>query len=196
MLRAERNENQPQLAVSQLSSLNSQPTAMRRVLILFATLLVLWALVAQLNHVLADARVYLFSGALFVIYAALMLPLPDGIALSMLGGLVCDANAPVAFGTHTLLFATTHTVVFHLRARLPREDTVGRVVIALLANLALFLVFSFVQIGRSPAPAAVWPRLIIDLVCSQVFLALAAPWFFALQRRALVLALLEREPID
>ena len=169
---------------------------MRRVLVLFATSLLLWALVAQLNHALTDARVYLFPGALFVLYAALMFPLREGVAVSLLGGLACDANAPVAFGTHTLLFATTFAIVFHLRDRLPREDTVGRVVIALLANLALFLVFSFVQIGRSPAPAAVWPRLIADLACSQVFLALIAPWFFALQHHALVLARVERESLD
>ena len=59
---------------------------------------------------------------------------------------------------------------------------------ALLANLALFLMFSFIQIARSPAPAVAWPRLIADLACSQIFLALVAPWFFALQLRAVTLA--------
>jgi rod shape-determining protein MreD len=169
---------------------------MRGVLTLFATLLVLWAFVAQLNHALTDARVYLFPGALFVTYAALMSSLPAGLAVSLLGGAVCDANAPVAFGTHLLLFAATHAVIFHLRARLPREDAVGRTVITLLANLGLFLAFSFIQIGRSPAPGAAWGRLLVDLVCSQVFLAVVAPWFFALQHRALVLARREREALD
>ena len=168
---------------------------MRRALVLFATSLLLWALIAQVNHALTDLRVYLFVGALFITYAALMLPLGAGLAATLLAGLMCDANSPVAFGTHTLLFAAAHALVFHLRDQLPREDTVGRTVIALLANLALFLVFSFIQIARSPAPAAVWPRLIADLVCSQVFLAVIAPWFFALQHRALVLARAERESL-
>jgi hypothetical protein len=168
---------------------------MRRTLVLFATSLLLWALVAQVNHVLTDLRVYLFVGALFVTYAALMLPLGAGLSATLLAGLMCDANSPVAFGTHTVLFAAAHVLLVHLRDQLPREDTVGRTVIALLANLALFLVFSFIQIARSPAPAAVWPRLIADLVCSQVFLALVAPWFFALQHRALVLARAERESL-
>jgi hypothetical protein len=44
-----------------------------------------------------------------------------------------------------------------------------------------------------PAPAAAWPRQIADLVCSQVFLALIAPWFFALQHRALALTGTTRE---
>jgi rod shape-determining protein MreD len=168
---------------------------MRRVLVLFATSVLLWVLVAQVNHALTDLRVYLWVGSLFVVYNALMQPLRAGMAGSLLGGLVCDANSPVAFGTHTLLFAAAHAVVFHLRDNLPREDTTGRVVIALLTNLGLFLLFSFAQIGRSPAPAAVWPSLIGDLVCSQIFLTVIAPWFFALQQRALVLARVERDAL-
>lgn len=160
---------------------------MRPALVTALTLLLLWSIVAQVNHALTDVRVYLFVGSLFVVHAALKLPLRCGLAATLLGGLLCDANSPVSFGTHTLLFALAHAVVFHLRDRLPRDDTIARLLVALLTNLGLFLVFSFIQIARSPAPAAAWPRLIADLVCSQVFLALIAPWFFALQYQALVL---------
>jgi len=160
----------------------------RRWLIIFATLLLLWVLVAQVNHYLAVWRVYLFVGGLYVTYAALQLPLRSGLAATLLGGLLCDANSPVPPGTHTLLFAAAHAVLFHVRDRVPRDETVTRVILALLANLALFLVFSFLLIGLSPVPAAIWPRLIFDLACSQVFLALIAPWFFALQGRAQELA--------
>ena len=165
---------------------------MRRTFVIFLTLLLLWTLVAQVNHALAGLRVYLFVGGLYVIYAALMLPLRAGLAASLLGGLLCDATTPVWFGTHLFLFAAAHAVVFHLRTRLPRDDTVARVIVALLANLAIFLLFSFTQIGAAPSPAAAWSRLIADLVGSQVFLALIAPWFFALQARALVLARAEQ----
>ena len=161
---------------------------MRRALVIFFTLLLLWTLVAELNHALTGLRIYLFVGGLFVTYAALMLPLNVGLSASLLGGLLCDATAPVWFGTHLLLFAAAHAVVFHLRTRIPRDDTVARVVAALLANLAIFLLFSITQIGGSPVPAAAWLRLFADLACSQVFLVLIAPWFFALQGRALVLA--------
>jgi rod shape-determining protein MreD len=159
----------------------------RSTLIVFAALLVLWALVAQLNHVLAPSHIYLWTGGLFVTFGALVLPLRRGLVTVFLAGLVCDATAPIAFGTHALLFAAAHVVLFNLRDRVPREETIARVVIALLANLALFLVFSFLQIGDLPAPAAAWPRLIFDLVCSQIFIAVIAPWFFALQERALAL---------
>ena len=168
---------------------------MRRTLAMFLTLLVLWVIVAQVNHVLAGEHVYLFVGGLFVTYAALQLPRRDGLAAVLLAGLLCDSNVPVPFGLHTLLFAAAYAVIANLRDHVPREETIARVIVALLANLGLFLVFSFALIGRGPAPAAVWPRLIFDLVCSQVFLALVAPWFFALQARTLVLARAERDPL-
>lgn len=169
---------------------------MRHTLATFLTLLLLWAIVAEINHALSALRVYLFVGALFVTYAALMLPFRAGLASTVLGGLLCDANAPVWFGTHLVLFTAAFAIVSHLRNRLPRDDTVARVVVASLANLGLFLLFSFTQIGGSPAPAVAWPRLIADLVCSQIFLAVIAPWFFALQHHALLLARAEREAID
>ena len=156
--------------------------------IIFLTLLLLWVIVGQVNHYLTAWRVYLFVGWRYVTFSALLLPLRPGLAATLLAGLLCDANSPVPPGTHLLLFAAAHAVLFHVRDRLPREETVTRVVLALLANLALFLVLSFLLIGRSPAPGAVWPRIIFDLVCSQVFLALVAPWFFALQTRSLELA--------
>lgn len=165
---------------------------MRRTLVIFLTLLLLWTLVAQLNHALTGLRVYLFVGGLYVVYAALMLPLRVGLAATALGGLLCDANAPVWFGTHLVLFAAAHALLFHLRKRIPRDDTMARVIAALLANLAIFLLLSSTQIGAAPLPAAAWTRLFADLVCSQIFLALIAPWFFALQARALVLTRAEQ----
>ncbi len=165
---------------------------MRRTLALFASSLVLWALVTQLNDALAGARVYLFAGALFVAFAALTQPHGAGLAAAILGGLVCDAHAPVAFGLHALLFAAAHLALFRIRDRVPRGDNVSAIVVVLLTNLALFLMFSFTQISASPVPAAIWPRLIADLVCSQVFLAVITPWFFALQAGALKLARVSR----
>lgn len=170
---------------------------MRRALVLFLTLLLLWTLVAQVNHALssfAEMKIYLFVGSLYFTFAALTQSLRPGMASAVLGGLACDANVPASlFGAHTLLFAIGFFVVFRMRDRLPHDSTTGRVVIALLANLAIFLVFSFTQVIRSPASGAVWPRLLADLACSQVFLTLVAPWFFALQSRALVLAGVDRE---
>lgn len=166
---------------------------MRASFIIALTLVLLWTLVAQLNHALSGQRVYLFTGGLFMVYAALKLPLRGGLAATLVGGLICDANSPVAFGTHTLLFAAAHAVLYHLRDRFPRDDTFARILIALLTNLAVFFLFSFIQIAHSPSPAAVWPRLFADLICSQVFLVLVTPWFLALQHQSLVLTRATRD---
>lgn len=166
---------------------------MRRTLVLLGSLLLLWALVTQANDALAGVRVYLFAGGLFVAFAALTQPKRAGLAATMLAGLICDANAPVTFGTHMLLFAAAHLTIFHVRDRVPRDDNVAAIVVVLLTNLALFLVFSFTQIHAVPAPTAVWTRLMADLVASQLFLVLITPWFFALQAGALALARVPRE---
>ncbi len=161
---------------------------MRRVFTLSLTLLLLWTVIAQVNHELTGFRVYLFADALFVVFTALTQPLRSGLLTSCIGGLICDANAPVTFGTHLLLFALAHATLFHVRDRVPRDDNVATLIVTLLTNLALFLVFSFGQIHASPAPAALGSRLLVDLLCSQLFLALVTPWFFALQARSLGLA--------
>jgi rod shape-determining protein MreD len=162
---------------------------MRRTLVLFATAFVLWAIVAQANHALSEARVHLFAGGLFVAYAALTQPGRPALAAAVLGGLLCDAGTPVAFGTHGLLFAAAHLMIVRARDRVPRDDTIAAVIVALFANLALFLVFSATRFSDA---SVLWPRLLVDLACSQVFLAVAAPWFFAFQAQALALARVPR----
>ncbi|MFA5057125.1 MAG: hypothetical protein WC485_03350 [Opitutaceae bacterium] len=157
----------------------------RRWLIPFATMLLLWSLVMQLNHYLAPHGAYLFIGGLLVTFGALRLGLRNGLAASLLTGLAIDAVEPVPFGTHLLLFAVMHLVIFRIRTRFPREEPIFGVVVALLANLALFLGLSFVTLGDHPAAGAAWLRIFADLGWSQLFIALTAPWFFALQERAL-----------
>jgi hypothetical protein len=165
---------------------------MRRTLVHLGSLILLWGLAVELNHALTELRIYLFVGALFVLHAALLQPRGAGLAAVLLGGFVCDATTPVLFGTHALLFAAGHGIIFNLRDRVPRDDAISQIIVALLLNLGLFLAFSFTQIHRSPAPAAVWPRLLVDLVCSQVLLGIVTPWILALQSRALVLARVDR----
>lgn len=166
---------------------------MRRTLTLFVCHLILWTLVTQLNHELTSVHIYLFVGSLFVTFAALTQPFAAGLWATILIGLVFDANTPVAFGTHMILFATTHVFLCRLRDRIAREDIIGRMIAVILANLGLFLVFALFQFIRLPSAAALWPRVLVDLLCSQVFLTLIAPWYFALQARALSVARVEPE---
>jgi cell shape-determining protein MreD len=166
---------------------------MRRTLVLLLSLVLLWTVLTLVNDALASFRVHLYVGGLFVAFAALTQPRRSGLAASMLAGAICDANAPVLFGTQLFLFGAAHLVLFEIRGRVSRDDNIGIVVAVLLTNLALFLVFSFTQIHTSPSPADTWPRLFADLAFSQIFIALITPWFFALQARTIALAHLPRE---
>jgi rod shape-determining protein MreD len=165
---------------------------MRGTIALFLTLYLLRALVAELDSALATLHVWIFAGGLYVAYSALMLPFRQGFAASVLGGLLCDSAAPVAFGTHAALFAVAHAVVFNVRERLQRNDTLVRVTVALLVNLALFLALAFSRLRLAHALGAELPRTLSDLAWSEAALALAAPWFFALQLRTLELARADR----
>lgn len=154
----------------------------------FITLLLLWVLVAEVNHYLAVWHMYVFVGALYVTFNALRLPTRAGAIATVLGGLLCDANAPVPFGTHLLLFIAAFALIHHLRKRLPTEDTATRVGVALLVNFCLYLALTILLAVRAPIIGHMWPRLLFDLLLSEFFLLLIAPWFFALQTRVLELA--------
>jgi hypothetical protein len=66
-----------------------------------------------------------------------------------------------------------------------REETLVGVLAALLSNLGIFLVLSFL-VGRDlPGGVDPWPRLFADLLASQLALAIITPWFLVLQRRVL-----------
>ncbi|MEO6568974.1 MAG: hypothetical protein ABIO94_09460 [Opitutaceae bacterium] len=176
---------------------------MRRVAVIFCAHLLLWVLIAQVNHALSGVPIHLFVGGLYITYSALALRFRDGMITAFLAGLLCDASVPIAPAvsstalglahTHTLLFVSAYTFVHHLRDRLSRNETAARVLVALFTNLGIFVVFAFLRVGDSPALGAIWSRIVIDLACSQIFLALVAPWFFALQERSLILAGVERE---
>lgn len=165
---------------------------MRRALTLFASLLLLWTVVAQVNHAVSSVHVHVFAGGLFVSFAALTQPRWLGLCVTVLGGLLCDANTPVVFGTHALLFAAAHLMVAHMRERVPRDDTLGRTIVTLVANGLLYLALGLTQWGQIPAAITIWPRVLTDFVASTTFVALVTPWWFALQARALQVARVER----
>lgn len=160
---------------------------MRTSAVLFLTLYLLRALVGEANSMLSGLHVWLFAGGLFVTYSALAMPFRAGFAASLLGGFLCDALSPLAFGTHAALFATAHAFVFNARERLQREETPVRVAVAATVNAVLYLILSFIVL-RSTRGAASWPRMVSDLLWSEAAVAAVAPWFFSLQLRTLELA--------
>lgn len=164
----------------------------RWLLVSGANLLLLW-LVGLANHYLAPFAVHLYAGGLLVAYAALKLDLRHGFAATACTALAFDATLPVPLGTHLVLLGLVHATLVYGRHRFPRDEAIFATVVALLANLFLFLALSFLLIGAAPRPAEAWMRLFADLLASQLAVALVAPWFVALNARLLVLARLHPE---
>ncbi|HVZ64797.1 MAG TPA: hypothetical protein VG936_09520 [Lacunisphaera sp.] len=164
-----------------------------RWLIVTAANLLLWWLLGILNDRLADSAVHIYAGGLFVAYAALRLDRKHGTIAVVLTGLLLDAAEPVPFGTSVLLFGLIHATVLYGRQQFPREGAVFGLVVALLANLFLFIALSFLLIGANPRPGEAWLRVFVDLLVSQGCILLVGPWFFALQDRAMELVRIHPE---
>jgi hypothetical protein len=145
----------------------------------------LWLIVSQTNHYLAIWHVSLFVAGAMVAFPALRMNYGDGARVVFVSGLFLDAAAPVPFGLHAFFLLLSHGIVYNLRARLPREESVVGLLVALSANLGIFLALSVALMVRGRLPFAIWPRLFLDCLASQVVLALITPWFFALSERAL-----------
>lgn len=158
---------------------------MRSALAFTLTLFLLGTFLAQLNHALSGWSVHVWLGGLFVTHAALAPTARGGRTAAFLSGLMLDSTAPVAFGTHALLFAAGYTFVFRLRDRVSRDENAARIALALITNLVLFLVFSFLQSRQLPDATPLWSRILVDLLFSQLLVLLVTPWFCALQARTL-----------
>lgn len=165
-------------------------TDYRWVLVFGCNLLLIW-LVALANHYLSRfsflwidyATVHLYVGGLFVTFAALRLDVRNGLIATFATGLAIDAQSPLAFGTSVLLLGLVHAALLYGRNRFPREEAVFAIVVALLSNLFLFIVMSFLFVGGSPRPGHTWLRLFMDLIASQFVIAIITGWFMAFQEQ-------------
>jgi len=167
----------------------------RWLIVLLANLLLGW-LTGLANNTLGGfsflwidyMSVHLYLGGLLVTYAALRLDPRSGLIATGFTALLADALAPVPFGTSLILYLLVHATVLYGRHRFPREGAVFAIVVALLANLFLFIALSFLLVGAGPRPATAWLRIFADLFFSQVAILVIAPWFIALQDQAMELA--------
>lgn len=139
----------------------------------------------QINHYLAPSQLHVWLGGLVVALPALRLSYRAGLGIVAITGLLFDATTPVPFGLHAALFAVAHLLVYRVRARFASEEVIVGVFVALLLNLALFIVFAFARLSVTPDLGTAGVRLFSDLIASQLVLTLLAPWFFALQVRSL-----------
>jgi rod shape-determining protein MreD len=159
--------------------------SLRQIFALLACAAILCAIVGQLNHAVSPWALSFSLPGLLVTYAALRLPPGAGLASAFVAGLWLDAATPLPFGRQAFILALAFCLVFRLRDRLPRQETITSVVVALFVNLALFVALAFFSLGALPDPAAGGVRLLGDLLVSQLLTALVGPWFLSLQAATL-----------
>jgi rod shape-determining protein MreD len=164
-----------------------------RWLIVFLANGLLWWLVCLANNYLADSGLHVYVGGLFVVYSALRLDHKHGLIALILTGLLVDAIEPVPYGTSMILLGFVHATLLYGRRRFPREGAIFGIVVALFANLFLIIALSFLLVGGNPRPGSAWLRIFVDLLASQVFLAVITPWFLSLQDRAMELVAIHPE---
>jgi rod shape-determining protein MreD len=164
----------------------------RWLLVLLANLLLIW-LAGLANHHLAPYALSIYVCGLFVPYAALKLDYRHGFLATALSGLAFDALTPAPFGAHLVLLGFVHAVLLYGRRRFPRDEPIFATVVALLANLFLILALTTLVIGENPRPAGAWLRVFVDLIVSQLVIALVTPWFMGLNTALLARARLDPE---
>lgn len=160
----------------------------RQPLVVIVCGVLLWAITAQINHYLAVWHLNLFTGGLMIAYAALRFRSRIIWRVALPLGLWLDAASDAPFGMHAALLLLAGIIIHKLRGRKPRADLIFSVIVAVLANAALFVAAAAVFAIRGPAPSGMIPTLLLDFMLSGAFVLLVAPWYFALQTRALALA--------
>lgn len=160
----------------------------RRTAVVFLCGLLLATLGRQLNHSLGTWGLSVWLGGLLVAFPALRLGPQQGFNACFLIGLALDANSPLPFGLFAFLLSTAHLVIVRLRNRFAVGQALLGTIVALITNLILYVLVSFVVLAQAPDAPFSGARLLADLVLSQALIALIAPWFFALQEKALLIA--------
>jgi cell shape-determining protein MreD len=155
---------------------------------LFITQLLLWTLLAVINHSLAEWQVYLYTGGLFVTFAGLLMGPREGLAAALLSGALFDAGSPVPFGQNALLHGIGFLLLLKLRSRLAHDETAVRVAVSIIANTALYLMKFGLHFAGLTSFSGMWGRFLWELLFSSIAVGLLVPWAFALQARALDLA--------
>ncbi len=158
-----------------------------RWIIPFAANLLLAMVAGEANHYLAPYGCSILLSGLALPVAGLRLSLRPGLLAMALTGLAMDALGPTAFGANAVLLMAGLLVLHSIRHRLVRDGATAHVVVALLANLVIFVTQPMLGGGLFAYAAPTPGRIVMDLLLSQIVLAAAALWFFAIQERALVL---------
>ena len=150
-----------------------------RISILFLLNGVLYLLLGQLNTVISGFSLYLHADALYIIFFGLFLNRFSGLFYSALLGLLVDAMNPAPNGSFALAYIGLWLFFVWCQRRIRRQNPLHIRTVAILGQFFLLSAVTLIMIGKSGAHAVYWPRLLIDMAFSLVFVFLtASPWCF------------------
>lgn len=149
-------------------------------------------LISQVNHHLtnfslfglAHGQTYLFLPGLPLAFTALRLNLRPAIVATVATAIALEAVVPVQSGVILLPATACVCVAISLRAGFNRFEPSTAIITALLMNLVLILA---VTIAAYRAGGVSLSRVALDLLFSQLAVALITAWFFAAQTALLEL---------
>lgn len=163
-----------------------------RWLVVFAGNAVFLFLVSQLNHYLTDfsffglahGQAYLFLPGLPLAFTALRLNLRPAVVTTVATALALEAMLPLRSGAILLPAAACVCVTISLRTGFNRFEASTAVLAALIMNLVLLLAITIVTYSAGGVSLS---RVALDLLFSQLAVALLTGWFFAAQTALLEL---------
>jgi hypothetical protein len=164
-----------------------------RWLVVFAGNLVFLFVVAQLNHHLTDfpllgvtrGQLSLFLVGLPLTFAALRLALGPAVLTAAVTALAFEAGTPLPTGAILLPAAACVCVTQALRPHFNRFEPSSMLLAGLIINAVLILAVTLIVAYRGGGVSLT--RVAVDLIVSQLALALLSGWFFAAQMALLEL---------
>lgn len=161
-----------------------------RWLVVFAGNIVFLLLVGQANHYLTDVswlglargQMYLFVLGLPLAFAALRLNLASAVLATVGTALAVEAGLPVTDGAVLLPASACVCVTIAFRAHFNRFEISTAIFAGLIMNLVMMIAITVV-VQRGGGVSL--PRILVDLLLSQLALAGLTAWFFAAQTELL-----------
>lgn len=157
---------------------------LRWIIVLIANFFII-LLAGEMNHHLAPLSLHVFAGGLLITFGALRLQLKPAFLANALTALLVDAMTPMTPGVMFLGLMAVHTLIFASRGNIPRESSRAATAVAVGANTLIMLLLALSFAREAVHPAAYWQRMSIDILLSQVIVAIGATWFFSLQMASL-----------
>ncbi len=159
-------------------------------LIILGANALLFVLLTWVNQWLSMGSVTIYLPAAFVLFTALHGSNRIAFATALVVGLFIDALSPLPYFSQTFVLLLCTTILMSLRQRIRRSSLMQTTAIGLVANTLAFLTLTllFSLFSTLPLDLAVFLRIVIDLLLSQLVFLAVAPWFLEFQKSLLSLS--------